>query len=83
MLLDKYRTTDIGVRRGIRSTIETGLYRWFKVGDQWVGVQELKDLHLYLWFPPGGGTFEVLQLRPQFDAPKQLLADVIRFQEGR
>jgi TgpA N-terminal domain/Transglutaminase-like superfamily len=78
-----FSTDDIKVRRGIRSFIETGNYRWFKVEGQWVGVQELTQLRLYLWFPNGReDVFEILQVRPEFPGPKALLTEVIRHQQN-
>ncbi|MDQ1446461.1 MAG: hypothetical protein QOI20_2925 [Acidimicrobiaceae bacterium] len=82
VLKPRFDTKDIVVRRGIRQFIETGQYRWFKMEGQWIGVQELSELRLYLWFPPRGDVFEILQVRPEYPAPKQLLAEVLRFQKG-
>lgn len=84
VLRPKYDTKKIDVRRGIRSYIETGQYRWFKVGGrQWVGVQDLAELRLYLWFPPRGDLFEVFQVRPQVTDAKQLVAAAIAYQESK
>jgi hypothetical protein len=82
VLKPRFDSRDIEVRRGIRKFIETGEYRWFKVGDQWVGVQELAELRLYLWFPPRGDVFQILQVRPEFPNPKGLLTEVLRYQEA-
>lgn len=77
-----FSTEDIEVRRGIRTFIETGNYRWFKVEGQWVGVQELAQLRLYVWFPNGReDVFEVLQVRPEFPGPKALLTEIVRHQQ--
>jgi hypothetical protein len=81
VLKPRFDTGDIEVRRGVSHFIETGEYRWFKVGRQWVGVQELKELRLYLWFPAGrDDVFEILQVRPDYPDAKGLLADVLRYQ---
>ncbi len=81
VLKPEYDAEEIEVRRGVRSNIETGQYRWFKVDDQWVGVQDLPELKLYLWFPPGGDLYEVLQLQPDVPDQKTLLRAIIDFQE--
>lgn len=75
-------TTDIDVRRGVRATIETGQYRWFKLEGQWVGVQDLAELTLYLWFPPRGDIYEILQVQPSLTGQKDLLAQILRYQKG-
>lgn len=75
-------TKDIDVRRGIRSTIQTGQYRWFKVDGQWIGVQTLPELNLYLWFPPRGDLYEILQVQPKLADQKDLLAQILRYQKG-
>ena len=82
VLKPKYDTDDIEVRRGVRANIQTGRYRWFKVADQWVGLQELPELRLYLWFPPRGDLYEVLQLQPDVPDQKALLESIIRYQKG-
>lgn len=82
VLKPEFDADDIEVRRGVRSHIETGQYRWFKVRDQWVGLQELPELRLYLWFPPGGERYQVLQLQPDVPDQKKLLTDIIEFQEN-
>lgn len=82
VLKPKYDTEDIDVRRGIRANIETGQYRWFKIEHQWVGVQDLPELELYLWFPPRGDLYDVLQLQPDVTDQKQLLAEILRYQRG-
>jgi hypothetical protein len=81
VLKPRFDTTDIEVRRGVTKFVETGEYRWFKSGGQWVGVQELKELRLYLWFPRGrSDVFEILQVRPDYPDAKGLLAEVLRYQ---
>jgi len=82
VLKPKYDAREIEVRRGVRAHIETGQYRWFKVGDQWVGVQELSELTLYLWFPPGGTMYEILQVKPDVPEQKKLLKDILDYQRG-
>lgn len=82
VLKPAYDTRKISVRRGVRSNIETGQYRWFKVGAQWVGVQELPELRLYLWFPPRGDLYEVLQLQPDVGEQRALLTEILRYQKG-
>ena len=82
VLKPEYDTEDIDVRRGVRSYIETGQYRWFKVAGQWVGVQELPELRLYLWFPPRGDLYEVLQLQPSVPDQKELLESIVTYQKG-
>jgi hypothetical protein len=82
VLKPRFDTDDIDVRRGVRANIETGQYRWFKVTGQWVGVQELPELRLYLWFPPRSDVYEVLQLQPDVPAQKQLLESIISYQKG-
>ena len=79
----RYDTTDIAVRRGVRANIETGRYRWQKVDGQWVGIQELAETRLYLWFPPGGGLFEVLQVRRSAADPLRLLSGILQYQQGK
>jgi hypothetical protein len=74
-------TTDIDVRRGVRATIETGQYRWFKLEGQWVGVQDLAELTLYLWFPPRGDIYEILQVQPGLEGKKDVLASILRYQK--
>lgn len=83
VLKPEFDTKDIDVRRGVRANIQTGQYRWFKVEDQWVGVQDLAELRLYLWFPARGDLYEVLQLKPDVPDQKALLREVIRYQEGK
>jgi len=83
VLKPTFDTRDLAVQRGVRQFIESGDYRWFKDEGQWVGVQELRELRLYLWFPPGHDTFEILQVRPDNPNPEGLVAQVIRYQEGR
>lgn len=81
-LKDGLSTKEDRVRRGIRDSIENHSYRWFKVLDrQWVGVQDLGELRLYLWFPPRSDLFAILQTRSTVDNPEGLVADVIRYQE--
>lgn len=80
VLKPEFDTDDIEVRRGVRTNIETGRYRWFKVDEQWVGVQDLPELRLYVWFPPRGDLYEVLQLQPDVPDQKQLLADILSYQ---
>lgn len=80
VLKPEYDAEEIEVRRGVRSNIETGRYRWFKVDDQWVGVQDLPELKLYLWFPPGGELYEVLQLQPDVPDQKTLLRQILAYQ---
>jgi hypothetical protein len=82
VLKSRFTTEDIDVRRGIRTNIETGKYRWFKVEGQWVGVQDLPELELYLWFPPRGDLYEVLQFQPEVPDQKALLAEILRYQKG-
>jgi hypothetical protein len=82
VLKPRFKTDDIDVRRGIRANIETGKYRWFKVEGQWVGVQDLPELELYLWFPPRRDLYEVLQFQPDVPDQKQLIAQILRFQKG-
>jgi hypothetical protein len=82
VLKSRFRTDDIDVRRGVETNIETGQYRWFKVEGQWVGVQDLPELELYLWFPPRGDLYEVLQFQPTVTDQKQLLRDILRYQKG-
>lgn len=82
VLKPKYDARDIDVRRGVRSNIETGQYRWFKVSDQWVGVQELAELRLYLWFPPRGDLYEVLQLQPDVPDQRGLLTAILDYQKA-
>jgi hypothetical protein len=82
VLKPTFRTGDIEVRRGVRANIETGQYRWFKLEGQWVGVQDLPELELYLWYPPRGDVYEVLQLQPDVNGQKQLLAEILRYQKG-
>lgn len=82
VLKPSYDTSDISVRRGVRSNIETGQYRWFKIRDQWVGVQDLPELRLYLWFPPRGDLYEVLQLQPDVPDQTGLLTDILTYQRG-
>jgi hypothetical protein len=74
-------TDDIDVRRGVRATIETGQYRWFKLEGQWVGVQDLTELTLYLWFPPRGDIYEILQVQPGLAGKKDVLASILRYQK--
>lgn len=81
VLKPKFDTEDIDVRRGISGFIETGEYRWFKMRGQWVGVQALAELRLYLWFPPRGDVFQILQVRPEFADPKGLLDAVLAYQQ--
>jgi hypothetical protein len=83
VLKPTFDTRDIKVQRGIRSFIETGDYRWFKIDGQWVGVQELRELRLYLWFPPRHDEFEILQVRPEYPDPVGLLDQVLRYQKGQ
>jgi hypothetical protein len=83
VLKPRFDTRDIKVQRGIRQFIETGAYRWFKIDGQWVGVQELRELRLYLWFPSRHDEFEILQVRPDYPDPVGLLNQVLRYQEGR
>lgn len=81
VLKPDFSTEDPDVRRGIRRFVETGNYRWFKAEGQWVGVQELTELRLYLWFPNGrDDVFQILQVRPEYPGPKNLLIDVLRHQ---
>ena len=82
VLKPKYDTDDIEVRRGVRANIQTGRYRWFKVADQWVGLQELPELRLYLWFPPRGDLYEVLQLQPDVPDQKALVESIVTYQKG-
>lgn len=81
VLKGEYRTTKDEVRRGIRASIETGNYRWFKIAGQWVGEQRLKEIGLYLWYPPGGRTYEVLVVKPELGIPKALLQQIISYQK--
>lgn len=81
VLKPEYDARDIEVRRGVRSNIERGTYRWFKVRTQWVGVQELPELRLYLWFPPRGDLYELLQLQPDVPNQRSLLARIVSYQE--
>lgn len=81
VLKPEFDTEDIDVRRGIRSFIENGRYRWFKVEDQWVGVQKLPELRLYLWFPPRGDVYQILQLQPDVPDQKRLLSEILAYQE--
>ena len=82
VLKPEFDTDDIDVRRGVRSFIENGRYRWFKVEDQWVGVQTLPELRLYLWFPPRSDVYQVLQLQPDVPDQKQLLTEILTYQQG-
>lgn len=82
VLKPEFDTDEIDVRRGVRSHIENGRYRWFKVQDQWVGVQTLPELRLYLWFPPRGDLYQILQLQPDVPDQKQLLTEILSYQEG-
>lgn len=82
VLKAKFSTHDPTVRRGIRSSIELGRYRWFKLAGQWIGEQSLQEIRLYLWMPPGGHLFEVLVVKPELGIPKQLLNDIITYQRG-
>ena len=77
----RYDTDEIEVRRGVRTYIERGRYRWFKMEGHWVGVQELREVKLYLWFPRRD-LFEILQVRPDVAAPDDLLRAVIVHQKG-
>jgi hypothetical protein len=83
VLEPKYDTRDIAVRRGVRANIETGRYRWQKVLGQWVGIQELAETRLYLWFPPAGDLFEVLQVRRSDADPLRLLTGILRHQQEK
>ena len=82
VLKPRFDTSDIDVRRGVRATIERGQYRWFKLEGQWVGVQDLPELALYLWFPPRGNIYEILQVQPNLTGQKDLLAAILRYQKG-
>ncbi len=82
VLKSKYDAKDIDVRRGVRGNIESGQYRWFKVDDQWVGVQELAELRLYLWFPPRGDLYEVLQLQPDVPDQRAVLTEILSYQKA-
>ena len=82
VLKPKFDTDDIEVRRGVRANIQTGQYRWFKVAGQWVGLQELPELRLYLWFPPRGDLYEVLQLQPDVPDQKALVESIVTYQKG-
>jgi hypothetical protein len=80
LLKPKFDSADIEVRRGVRTNIETGQYRWFKVEGQWVGLQSLSDVNLYLWFPARGDLFEILQLRSSLPGQQAIVAQVIDHQ---
>ena len=82
VLEPKYDAQKIEIRRGVRANIETGRYRWTKIEGQWVGVQDLAETQLYLWFPPSGQLFEVMQVRRSAAEPQALLASVIHYQQG-
>ena len=82
VLKPQFDAREIEVRRGVRANIERGQYRWFKVDGQWVGVQDLPELRLYLWFPPRGDVYEVLQLQPDVPDQKQLLESILTYQKG-
>lgn len=72
------------VKAGIRSAINNGYYRWFKVlGAQWVGVQLAPALRIYLWLPPRKDIYEVLQLALSVPRPQQLVTKLIAYQEGK
>jgi hypothetical protein len=80
LLKPKFDTADIEVRRGVRTNIETGQYRWFKVKGQWVGLQSLSDVNIYLWFPARGDLFEILQLRSSLPGQQAIVAQVVDHQ---
>jgi len=83
VLEPRYDAREITVRRGVRANIETGRYRWQKVDGQWVGTQELAETRLYLWFPPGGDLFEVLQVRRTAADPLRLLSGILKHQQEK
>jgi hypothetical protein len=82
VLKAEYSTRKEVVRRGIRSSIELGEYRWFKLAGQWIGEQSLQEVRLYLWMPPGGHLFEVLVAKPELGIPKALLSAIVTYQRS-
>ncbi len=78
----QFDADDPQVRRGVRTSIENGNYRYFKMDGQWIGEQRLSELSLYLWFPPGGRHYQVLVSRPELGIPKDLLREVLAYQRG-
>lgn len=76
----QYDSEDDEVRRGVRKSVEHGIYRYFKVGRQWVGEQRLPEIGIYLWFPPRSDVYEVLVTRPELGIPKSLLNAIIDYQ---
>jgi len=77
-LKDPLSTEEDEVRRGVREVVGNGHYRWFKVqGRQWVGVQEMGELSLYLWFPERTDLFAVAQVSSKVVDPESLVGALV------
>ncbi len=71
------------VQKGLRASIGTGDFTLQRIGTEPVYVLQQNELKILLWFPPGGGYYEMLDARQGFDEAERVFLAILNFQRGR
>jgi len=71
------------VQKGLRASIGTGDFVLKRIGTEPVYVLQQNELKILLWFPPGGGYYEMLDARQGFDDAERVFLAILDFQRGR
>lgn len=71
------------VQKGLRASIGTGDFTLQRIGNEPVYVLVQSELRILLWFPPGGGYYEMLDARQGFAEAEQVFLALLNFQRGR
>ncbi|GAC1576594.1 MAG: hypothetical protein NVS3B24_06580 [Candidatus Dormibacteria bacterium] len=76
------KDTKIRVRHQVRSGVGNGHFKFYKVGGIWVGEQARADLRVFMWFPEGEHTYELLTLRNEVADYADVVVAVIAYGRG-
>ncbi len=71
------------IQKGLRKSIGTGDFTLRRIGTEPVYVLVQNELRILLWFPPGGGYYEMLDARQGFDDAERVFLALLNFQRGR
>lgn len=74
--------TRIRVRHQVRSGVGNGHFKFYKVHGVWVGEQDRADLRVFMWFPEGEHTYELLTLRNEVADYADVIVAVIAYGRG-
>jgi hypothetical protein len=70
------------VQRGVRTSIGSGNFTLTRLGDRAVYMLDQSEERLLLYFPPGAGYYELLDVRNDFTDAQLLMSALLDFQQG-